>query len=259
MLRLAILAAALLFPSVLLAADMVSHRAMYEYDPQTSTDGQQPVLLSGMLQIETRRTCAGWVTNATSRRHRSLPSGLEVVFDSRTSRLESLDGTSLRFSSQERVNGRVTETREGSARLNAVGGAGQATFTKPAARQMDLPAGTLFPTAHTLRQIEQAQRNERLFDARVFSGDSVEVERLNSILLSAQRPQQMEGFPALSPLTSWRMSETMFSSDTEPTPVFESSARLWANGVVGDLEIRAGGQTIRRRLVTLEILPDEGC
>ncbi len=226
------------------ADNMAGYRAVYEYSPQPAANGQRVRVLGGTQHQEIRR---------------SLPNGAEITLNTRISSLEALDGTSLRFSRQERVNGRLVVSHEGSAELTAPGGSGRVTITRPQARQIDLPAGTLFPQAHTRRQVEQGQNGERLFDALAFSGATDGLERRNSVLLSAQEPCPEDRFPMLSALRSWRITETMFTLDTETTPAFEASARLWANGVVGDMEVRTGEQTMQRRLITLELLPDEGC
>ncbi len=255
MIRGFLIVALLLAGGMACAADMVSYRATYEYEPQPAAGGQRLLVMGGTQRQEVRRTCSGWVTNVQAEIRR----GDGMTTNSRSSALEALDGTTLRFSRQEWVNGQLTENREGSAELSAPGGGGQATFTRPQARQIDLPAGTLFSQAHTRRQIEQGRDGLRLFDAQVFSGETNGPKRLNSVLLSAQEPRPEGRFPVLSPLRSWRIIETTFTSDTETTPAFEASARLWENGVVGDIEIRFGEQTLWRRLITLELLPDEGC
>ncbi len=255
------LLAALIGLNTASAAELVSYRATYRLEPADRvTNGQQVITgFEGISQIEFRRTCAGWVTNGQSRSTISTAVGQSVVSESRTSALESLDGLQLRFSRQERLNGNVVESFEGNARLDAPGGTGYAEFTRPERSRIELPAGTLFPQAHTRAELEHARRGNRVFDAYLFDGGKTRVERLSAILLSAASPQTVERFDVLSALPSWRITESYFASETDTTPRTEISTRFWANGVVGDAELRMEGLSLRQKLISLEILPDEGC
>ncbi len=243
------------------AADLVSYRATYQLEPAGgATNGQQLITgFEGTSQIEFRRTCSGWVTNSQSRNTITTATGQTLLSEGRGSLLESLDGLQLRFSRQERLNGNVVENMEGSAQLDAAGAVGRAEFTRPARSQVALPAGTLFPIAHTRAELAHAQRRARVFDAYLFDGSKTEVERLSAVLLSAADPQAVANFDALSAHPSWRITESYFESDTATTPRIEISTRFWANGVVGDAETRMGPLSIRQKLISLEILPDEGC
>ncbi len=249
----------LLVSPVALAADLAPHRAVYSLalDPQRSGDVTSA---DGTMALEVLDTCDGWASrqrmqiNVQSREGQAI----SIVTDYTT--WESKDGLRLRYRLRNQTEGAVTQEIIGEARLDSAGGRGVATYTAPEEFTRPLPAGTLFPTAHTRALIAAAQRGQRILSAPLFDGTS-EDGALNSTttLLSSAPARAVALFPALSTLPSWRVSIAFFDDgDDSGTPDSTMAMRYWANGVASEMKIDFGEFGLLGTMGELQILPG-GC
>ncbi len=83
---------------------------------------------------------------------------------------ESKDGLHYRFRVRSTRDGVVSEEIDGVANLDGQGKGGLVKYTLPEQKTMKLPKGTLFPTEHTIRLIENAQHGEHIVERLLFDG-----------------------------------------------------------------------------------------
>src|SRR3546814_757822 len=114
---------------------------------------------------------------------------------------ESKDGLRYRFNIKRTQNGREMEEVDGRAELERRGGPGVAHFDLPEQTTVPLPAGTVYPTRHTLILIEKAVAGERYHSQPVFDGSELGGPTLVSAVLLPGRAGPPEGAKGALPGT----------------------------------------------------------
>ncbi len=249
----------LLVSSVAGAAELASHRAVYELDLDPLRSGEVSAA-DGTMAVEVLDTCDGWASRQRMEISVQTREGqaMSIVTDYTT--WESRDGLTLRYRLRNTTDGAVAQEIVGDARLERAGGPGEAHYSVPEESTRALPAGTLFPTAHTQALIAAARRGQRLLVAPLFDGTSDE-GALNSTttLLSGAQPRAVPRFPALSSLPSWRVSVAFFDDGEDSgTPDSTMAMRYWENGVADEMKIDFGDFSLRGVMRELQLLPS-GC
>jgi hypothetical protein len=120
--------------------------------------------------IEWQEVCDGWTINQRMRFQMADSEGDRSDTDISFSSWESRDGLSYRFTMRSMRDGEVNETLRGRASLEGKGKGGKAVFAEPEGLELDLPAGTLFPTEHTLELIRLGEAGDRHLSRMVFDG-----------------------------------------------------------------------------------------
>lgn len=243
------------------AAELASHRATYRMGLSASRSGSGMANASGAWTYQFMDACDGWITEFRLVITYSYSEGGQVATTTDFLGWESKDGLKYRFRVRQAREGQVTEEVEGSARLNGPGQGGVAQYTRPEARTVKLPKGTLFPTAHTLRLIETANKGGRVLSRPLFDGQGEE----GALETSAQIGRALTPLPATvtSPLLnspSWPMRMAFFPvGGTDPLPEFEMSLNYHANGVAEDIEQIFKTFSLKGRLESVEMLPRTKC
>lgn len=245
------------------AADMVSHRALYSMTLHSARSGSGITAVSGEMAVDWSASCAGWTFE-----HRSV---IDVSFNNRNSvRLganasswESLNGLQYRFSIRNRSDGKITETVAGAARLDVSGGTGQVDFTAPKRRKMILPAGTMFPVAHSIALIEAAARAPTMVTRTVFDGMSFEGAFQLSAAVGAptrRKTADGNGLQALANRRYWPVQLAFFPiASAAATPDHEVGMHMYDNGIADELLVNFGDFTVRSRLLKLKVLKSPAC
>lgn len=262
---LSLFAGVLLWTGAAGAQDVVllPHRAVYELDLQRVEEQGTVTGASGRLEYVIRETCDAWETNHIHDLALTGHDGATINSRSETVTTEAKDGLSYQFRSETFIDTRPTESIAGDAQLESRDGPGRVEFADGGT--LDLPAGTLFPTGHTVAAIEAAQRGERLFFSTMYDGS--ERDKVYSVSV-AIGDRNEAGEDAAYPLLrsfNWPMSAAFFEQGgaqdeggaTEPT--FEVSGPMHVNGVSGDMLIQYEGFSVRARLTELEALPRPEC
>ena len=241
------------------------HRAVYDLSLKRASNANVAEA-GGRLVMEWTADCEGHVLNQRILTRLVDSEGAEVLNDYQVTSWESLDGASFRFNSRNEINGELVEEVAGSARLERPGGPGVATFTKPAASTLELPAGVLFPTEHTLAVIRAARAGDRMVEIPLFDGSSPDgiFSTFSVIGEPEQAPPQGERHAALEGVPSWPVHLAYFPVPPKPDqpeglPEFETSMRLFENGVTGDLLLDYGGFKLGGILSRLDPLPRPSC
>ena len=239
------------------------HRAVYDLSLLKSR-GEGPVTQArGRLEFEWADVCSGWTVHQRTRVEVFYAEGAVVDFGWTLTAFESKDGQHYRFFIRRFDASGPSEELRGEARLSGPGAGGVATFSEPEAREVVLPAGTMFPTAHSLLLIETAEGDALPVWRVVFDGSGD--EGLFGVSAVISHPLPADGEAAVdSPLVrgqrSWRLHMAYFGMDeTVAEPEHEQTLRLFANGVVDQLVLDYGDFALQGDLTEIESQPPPEC
>ncbi|MFN4166377.1 MAG: EipB family protein, partial [Ferrovibrio sp.] len=221
-----------------IARGLVSHKALYglsiaKLDARNYRNG-----IAGGLSLEFLNACDGYVLNQRFLIETNTEDGT-LINDMVLNSWESLDGQRFRFKMKDEVNGDLEQELAGEGTLKGRGESGLVRFTQPEDTDLALPAGTAFPTEHTMRLIQMARTGGNWLHAAVFDGASAEGYSEVGGFIGGELPVEKGDTPLLAPLKgqrSWRVRLAYFTSDkTQDTPDYEIAYRLFENGVVDDI------------------------
>jgi hypothetical protein len=249
------------------AADLAANRARYAVSLSSAKPDSGVVAVEGNMTVETAEACDGWTTEQRNKfTVHYAEDNPDLVLSATFVSWESKDGLRFRFSQREQKNGELDKEVSGEAQLSGKGKGGSVTFTRPNASTLDLPAGVLFPTAHTALLIDRASSGEGFVAAKVFDGTND--DNANDITAVIGAPQDADATAAATssvktPLLkhpSWRVHLAFFPADiTVDKPDFELTMRLLANGISGDTVLDYGDFAIKAKLDEIEALPKPTC
>lgn len=247
------------------ATDIVPHRAGYELRLDKARSGSGVVDVTGVLSYDWADSCDGWIIEQRYVMQIIRGDGSPVQISASYANWESKDGLKYRFYVKRSTTGAEAAEDgevEGKATLERIGGPGVATFEKPGKKTIQLPAGTSFPTAHTLDLMRKAEAGEK-FDRRpVFDGAEVKGPSTMSAFILPQRPVPPGGKSDVlsKPAPVWPVSIAVFPQEGKAAmPEFEMSIYLQKNGVVPELTMNYGDFTVRGRLKLFEPLKKAKC
>jgi hypothetical protein len=257
--KLALLIAVLFFAPPAWAQDLAPHRAAYTLS--LGENRGQVTALDGLLAIDWSETCQGYTLNQRMRFRMTTAEEGTVESDIVFSSLESRDGKNYRFSLRTSRDGTVVEELRGRAVLDPDKG-GKAFFDVPGT-EMDLPPGTMFPTAHSLLLLNLAEGGERAVARAVFDGATLD----GAMDVTAFVSNKLAAEPALGPRTppignrpSWRVRMAYFNPDDKTgTPQYETSMRMLDNAVASEYSFEYPEFAMRAKLERLEAVPKPNC
>jgi hypothetical protein len=257
-------------PAVVSAAGeplrLASHRALYDMTLQRVLPGSAVSNVQGEMVVEWLRACDGWTFEHKSVMTVSFAAGTSAKLVTGATSWESLDGRRYRFSLRNLTNGEESEKVVGTAALSGPRRTGQAEFVEPKRRTVALPAGTLFPVAHTVAVLRAARSPSPplLFTRMLFDGMGDDGPfSATATIGKGMRAPASPGTPAagLAGQRVWPVSLAYFPlASADPEPKQEIGMKLYANGVADDLTIGFDDFTVRARLARLEFVPPpRGC
>lgn len=247
-----------LAPSVPAAArggiDVAPHKATYKLrlDHARIQSGISDV--DGVMSFAWNDACDGWTIDQRFQVKFSYTEGQDMNLVTNYATWEAKDGSAYRFNVRKLVNGEVDEELSGGATLNA-GRGGQVKYDKPAVKALALKPGTMFPTAHTLRVLNQAGTQENLFSVPVFDGAEAEgASPVNTIVGKPRNPAELKVKDSdLLAAKAWQVSLAFFPINPgETLPDYETSMVLQENGIVRSMLVDYGDFRVTMELLTLE-------
>jgi hypothetical protein len=243
-------------------AEIASHRALYTMSLASAHNDSGVVGAHGTMAYQWGETCDGWTVEQHYKLSINYAEAQDVDIVSNFVTWESTDAQHYRFNQKETRNGAVDEEIRGSANLDGPGKGGTADFEKPKPEAMKLPAGALFPSAHTLMILDKAKAGENFFSRQVFDGATVS----GAVLVSAVIGPKIEPDPEMvkkSPLLNrpgWRVRLAFFPADqAAEKPDYELGMLLLDNGISRDMTIDYGDYTIKAKLDDIEPLGKPHC
>src|SRR4029079_9809202 len=208
-----------------------AHRAFYDLKLASSRGGDV-VAATGTMGYEVIDACDGWAVRQRLSMTLTNSEGQDVQMVSDYATWESKDGLKFRFHMKQTTDTAVTSQTDGDAKLERTGGPGEAHYTVPEDTTKPLPAGTLFPMAHTSAIIAAAQSGTKFLAVPLFDGtDDSGVEDSSLVVLDYKKPEANK-FPFLAALPSTRVRLAFFDHASKgEVPTYQVGMRYWENGV----------------------------
>ncbi len=242
---------------------ILPHKAFYDLALGKIRDDSKVTRASGRLEFEWADACDAWTVSQRSRIQVAYSDGRVIDFGWSHNSWEAKDGLRYRFFIRRIHAGASVEETRGEATLSAPGGAGTAKFTLPAEREMALPAGTLFPTGHSLALLAAAEADSLPLWRVVFDGSGEEglygVSAASSGRFQAGQPASLAS-PLIDDQISWRLQLAFFGMDESASePQQEQNLRLFPNGIADELTFDYGEFALKGTLRALNALSAPDC
>lgn len=237
-----------------MAADLVPHTAHYVMKLLSARGGSGIEAVTGDMAIRWEGDCTGWTMSNRTIFDVTYTGGDTVRVTMDASTWEAIAGDRYTYLVRTMFNGKETERVEGKARLD--GGQGIAEFSMPAEKKIALPAGTIFPTAHTRMVLDAAGDTPEIIRATVFDGfTDGGAQFVNAIVgkrLTGDK-SKIPGFPGLANQPAWSISLAFFDADkSEAEPNSEIRLKIFRNGIAGMMEMDFGDFRLLADLKDLE-------
>ncbi|MCJ8509005.1 cell envelope integrity EipB family protein [Rhizobium lemnae] len=241
------------------ALSLVPHRAVYDLKLKDLSDRSGIEGMFGRMVYEfTGSACSGFTTNF--RFVTKIDTGEEQrVTDQQTTTFENIKARQFRFDTKsftdekldKQVTGEATDAKTNLA----------ISLAKPDKRDVTLTPSQ-FPTEHMLEVIDHAKQGKRFFEARVFDGseDGDKTLLTSTVVGAQQQPKaddeeaQLAGEFAKTPY--WPVTIAYYNEDaqSDSTPVYRMSFKLYDNGITRDLTMDYGDFVLSGTLSKLEVL-----
>ena len=261
-LRPVLAASALLLAGGAGAAEIAPHRALYTMSLGAAHGDAGVTAASGTMAYQWGETCDGWTVEQRYRLKMGYAESPDVSIASNFVTWEGKDGLRYRFNQKETRNGSGDEEIRGEAKLDGAGKGGTVEFEKPEGKSLTLPAGVLFPSAHTIFLIDKAQAGENFVSRQIFDGATADGPVLVSAVIGPKVEPDAEAAKK-SPLLNrpgWRVRLAFVPADQKvEKPDYELGMLLLDNGVSRDMVIDYGDYSIRAKLDDIEAVPKPGC
>lgn len=247
------------------ASSILPHRAGYELSLRSVRSGSGIIDVTGLLSYDWTDSCDGWIVEQRYVLQVVRGDGPVAEISASYANWESKDGLRYRFN-VKRGHGSDDDSEpsevQGEATLKGKGKAGVARFEKPEKQEIVLPAGTLFPTEHTIVLIQKAKEGVKFDRHPVFDGAEVEGPSMMTAFLLPKRDAPPDGKPkvltAAQPV--WPVTIAVFSEgDKSETPSFEMTIYLQEDGVVPELIMDYGDFSVVGHMKIFEKLPKAEC
>jgi hypothetical protein len=238
---------------------LAAHRALYALALDTrggGSSGSDVVGASGSMGYEVIDACDGWATHQQLDMTVVNADGQNIHMISDYTTWEAKDGLSFRFHTRQTTDDAVTSQTDGDAKLDAAGGAGSAHYTSPTDTTKPLPAGTLFPMAHTSTLLAAARAGKKFITLPLFDGTSEDGAEDSSVVVLNWKGPEATPYPVLSALPSARVHLAFFErTASTTTPDYQVSMRYWENGVADALQMDFGDFVMNAKLSDLTVQP----
>jgi hypothetical protein len=216
------------------AADIASHRGIYNLKLSSTRQGGPFVDARGGLDMTIEKTCDGWLLTQDLVMELATAQGSEVRQLIRYSGWESLDGRRYRFASRTQTGAEQKDSR-GQGRITANDLSGEADFQAPKAQKVKLPPGTRFPIAHAAWLIDRALAGEHQAPSIVFDGTDGEGPQNVTAFVGRKIDAKEHGrgtLGALAERDGWTMRLAFFAEGSrDASPDYEMEIFQLANGV----------------------------
>jgi hypothetical protein len=219
---------------------LLAHKALYTLTLDHAK-GNDVVAARGTMGYEVTDACDGWAVRQRLRMTITNSEGQDIEMASDYATWESKDGLKLRYHMRQTTDTAVTSQTDGEALLPKAGSAGSAHYTSPHDTTSVLPAGTVFPMAHTSAIVAAARDKKHFLSLPLFDGTDENGVEDSFIVVLDWKPPMPGQWPALSPLASTRVNISFFDHTASAvTPTYEVAMRYWENGVADAMKMNFG-------------------
>lgn len=248
------------------APQMMLHKALYDVTLTSARNGAQISDIQGQMFFEWNRSCDAWVTDHRSFLTYQYTDGNAARITTDFVTYESLDGTSLNFTSKRAKDGEVYEQYRGSVDLAGEGDAIVAYQEPTYLDEVRLPDGAYFPMNHTLTLLKKAAAGERFFHSVIFDGsDDTGPQDVNIFIGNQTAAPTPEGVAdkKLMGKKAWPLRLAFFPLADDEYLMggadYEMDLVAHDNGVVSDISIEYPDFTVHQKLTAIEPLDEPEC
>lgn len=250
---------------------LAPHRAIYEMRMASSRGGTGVTAVSGRMVYElTGSACEGYTQNMRFVTQMTNEGGTTVVTDLRSSSWEEGTGKRFRFNSSQYRDEKPTEVTAGDAARPNTADDIKVELTKPAKKDLSVPARSYFPVQHSIALLEAAKAGKTVFRADLYDGSEKgeKVYDTVSFIGGQRRPGSIRNLPQvknaeqLDRMAAWPVSIGYFepgSDMKDAVPVYELSFLFFANGVSRKLFIDYGEFAIEGEIKEIVFHPPSKC
>ena len=219
---------------------LAAHHALYALTLDNGRDGDI-VSATGSMGYEVIDACDGWAVRQRLDMTVTNSDGQDIHMVSDYATWESKDGLKLRFHMKQLTDAAVTSQTDGDASLQRRGGPGEVNYTTPKDKTVALPAGTLFPMAHTEAIITAAREGKKFLALPLFDGTDENGAEDSSIAILDWKQPFATKWPPLNDLPSTRVRLAFFDRKPDTvTPNYQVGMRYWENGVADNMQMDFG-------------------
>lgn len=244
-------------PSARVVDGFLSHRAVYDLKLKSTQWASNVVGLNGRLVSEFDDVCDGYTFNQRIVTNFTDTQGTATTGNFWVSTYESADGRHYRFTLTNTVDAKEVERTVGQANRDDKGIA-KVDFQKPSGKNFTIPGSVVFPTEFMGRVVAAARRGERGVSVKMFEGDA-EGKVFDAFASIGQEsaPSEEEiatpGGEALRGLKVWPVTLTYYvTGGNTDLPEYETSFRLFENGVTSNVTLDYGDFTVSGKLRTIQ-------
>lgn len=246
-------------------ARIAPHRAIYKIRTVSVKNGGPISNVSGRMEFEWGDVCDGWTIQQRVQMHFVYADGGEEDMESAELSWEAKDGRSYNFNIRRVLDGTETERYRGKAVKNEDGTI-LVKYTLPEEKNVRLPAGTLFPSAHTLMVMHMPPDGDKFLSSRVFDGADEEPSDTSAFLLpekALKREPQIKTKLKKNPLLKGLARPVHFAffkpSAESQEPDYEMDVSLLPNGVARYLKIEYRDFSVVGALEEIQALQHQNC
>lgn len=239
------------------------HKAVYSMTMVQAKSPGTVVSVAGRMFYEWRDACDAWTTDQKFALDYVYTEQQSTRFNSHYTAWEAKSGENYSFAVKRTRDGELVEEYRGTARRAKAGG--EAKYVKPEEQNLPLPNGFYFPTAHTMKLIQQAKAGQKVLNATMFDGSDGEGAVEVNAVLGASTPKDPSADPSAianplldSPAHKVRLAFWNDEPQSE-LPEYEMTLVLHDNGVVSGMRIDYDDFSIQGRLIALDALPVGKC
>ncbi|MCG8490603.1 MAG: cell envelope integrity EipB family protein [Sneathiellales bacterium] len=239
---------------------LASHRAVYDLSLKELIQSTGISDVRGRIVMEMENGCEGYILNQRMLIELISDDGGAIVSDFHISTFENKSGDTMRFTMSSAINGKTVEKSSGIA--SKEGEEGVVRFSDEEGKELKLPKGVLFPTAHTLKILQSAREGKNLVSAKVFDGNGQEGLQ-DSLTIIGKRNSATKNLPddgKMQDMKHWPVRLTFFDlTKQQNEPDYEVALEMFENGVASDLILKYQDFSLNGELVKLEFLKKGEC
>jgi hypothetical protein len=245
---------------------LVAHRAIYDLALGKSTGASAPAAARGRIAFDFSGTaCDGFVTTFRQMTEMQPSEGEARVSDMRSATWEEGKGKSFRFKIETLVNGRATETIDGTAQKSSDDEGMSIDLKSPHTTRRDVGASPLFPTDQVRKLIVAAKQGKTTYETKIFDGSDTGEKVYDTLTVIG--PQATTP-PADAPLRDGEMKDVrrwpvvvsyFETGKPDGSPNYVLSFDLYENGISGNLKLDYGDFVLAGTMSKFDVMPQKAC
>ena len=245
---------------------LVAHRATYRIVLFKSTGTKSPTSARGRVSYEfTGSACDGYSQIFRQITELQPAEGATRSSDMRSATFEDGDEKSFSFDVKTISDSNPPDVVDGHA-VKKGNDVLAIQLSKPSSQTVDVDNAVLFPTAHLKRILAAAKAGQHILGVKVFDGsdDGKKVYDTTTIIgRPITAPADDMGAAhvvAMEAMRRWPVSISYFEEGRkDESPAYSLGFELYENGVSRALRFDYGDFVLGGDLVTLDLLPTNGC